>query len=109
MVRRGPYCVLSGRLRVDLRRNCIARDRFSESFNDALNRDPLGFGAVIEQDSVAKGRIRERLDVFDGDVRSALEKRACLRTEDEELSGARSRAPTGPFVDEIRRGRLVWT
>src|SRR6266850_6080977 len=88
---------------------CRAGDGFDKSFDDALDGNALGFGAVIEEDAVAEGWIGQCLNVFHCDVRAALEERACFCAENEELSGARSGAPTGPFVDEVSRVRLVWT
>src|SRR5258708_7609391 len=53
--------------------------------------------------------MRERLDVFGGHMRSAAEEGANLGAEHEVLAGPEARAPTDPFVDEVRRAGLSRT
>ena len=73
--------------------------------DDILDADAFGLGAVIQQDAVAQDRIGQRLDVLDRDVRAALQQRARLGAQHEELAGPRAGAPADPVVDEVRRRR----
>ncbi len=90
----------------DARRDAF--DRFQQPLDDVVDGDAFGFGAVVEQDAMAKRR--------DARAPECLRMVTCARPCSSARTFAPStrnwparsaRAPAHPVVDEIRRARLM--
>src|SRR5260221_7258137 len=56
---------------------------------------------------MAQRGICQRADVLHGYMRAAFQEGTGLGAENQELAGSRACPPTGPLIDEVRRGWLV--
>src|SRR5262249_30021418 len=76
---------------------------FQQTLDDVFGFDAFGFGMEVRENSMPENRIRQRLNVFDGNVVTAMNESSRFRAEDQELR----RAEMGPVIDillhEIRR------
>src|SRR6185436_6383300 len=82
-------------------------DHLEQSIDDFVDGNTLGLRAVIDQNAMAQGRMGQGANILLGDMGASLEEGANLGAKHEKLSGAQTRAPTDPAVDEVGRILLV--
>ena len=80
---------------------------FLEAADETVDGDALGFRFVVEENAVTEDGSGEGLDVLNGGVGAALQKRARFGAEDEVLASAKSSSPIDPVFDEVRGGGLA--
>src|SRR6266404_2043373 len=92
---------------INLSRNSRSLRRLEQSLDHLVDRDPLRLRAVVEQDAMPQRWVGQLPDILRGYVRSSLQKSARFAAQDQKLPCPRPRAPTGPFIDKIRRAILT--
>ena len=64
--------------------------------DDRVSIDSVGFGFEVHQYAMAQDRQRDGGNVIGRGDDPSFEQRPCLRTQEQGLSGARTRAPADP-------------
>ncbi len=73
----------------------------SKLVDDVVAGDAVAFGGEIHDEAMPQHRLGQGADVFEGDVRPAVNERAGFGAENQELRGPRAGAPGELFASEI--------
>ena len=74
---------------------------FEQAIDDVVGGDAVALGGEIHDEAMAKHRLGQCADIFERDVRPAVDESAGLCAEDQELRGTRAGAPGQLIAGEI--------
>jgi len=80
----------------------VRRSYFEQAVDDVVGRNAVAFGGEIYDQPVTENRLDQFTNVFQGNMRPAVNKRASFGAKDQELRGARTSTPGKLVACEIR-------
>ena len=78
-----------------------------QSIHQRVDRNSLRFGSVIGKNTMTQHGLGQCLDILAGNVRPPIQQSLSLSTQNQILTGSKSRTPGDKIVDEIRSPLLT--